>query len=242
MKKFMAFVFVVLVGWSLGAQNLSDEEFLRVLRKGEGYSPQFKATMLFEVNNPGGAPSVAELTLYENSGKSIAVFLSPARDKGKVILQLDSKYWLYFPKAKRSTVLSPLANMVGNASNGDVLRPPQAELYDISLLEDTPKKGNRTVQFLASSRKAPYGKIIAYYENDKILATELYSRSGVLLKTTESLDHIKNTGGFGWMPVKTRIVDGKNPEIFTIITFSNVVIMKDMNQSWFNPNNLGRVR
>lgn len=226
----------------LFAQNQTDQEFLDALRSESGFAPQFKAEMLFEVSTPGGSPSSATLTLYENSGSSIAKFLSPARDKGKTVLQKGSKYWMYFPKAKRSTVLSPLANMVGNASNGDVLRPPKASLYDITLLDTEPRVGNRVVQFIASARTAPYGKVISHYEDDKILESEMYTRSGILMKKSYFYEHRKNTEGFGWMPLKSRIVDGQNEEKFTDITFTNVEILKNINENWFNPNNLGRVR
>lgn len=239
--KLLLFVLFVL-NMGLFAQNQTDEAFLDALRNETGYAPQFKAHMLFEVSKPGGAPSSATFTLYENDGQSIALFLSPPRDKGKAILQIESKYWIYFPKAKRATVLSPMANMVGNASNGDVLRPPEGTLYDITILDIEPKVGNRVVQFIASSRLSPYGKIISYYENDKILESEMYSRSGILLKKAYYYEHMKNTRGFGWLPTKSRIVDGTNEEIYTDITFTDVEILSSVNQSWFNPHNLGRVR
>ncbi len=239
--RLVQFMFLALNA-GLFAQYQTDREFLEALRGEASYAPQFKAEMLFEVNAPGGTPTSATFILYEDDGRSIAKFLSPTRDRGKTILQQGNKYWMYFPRAKRSTVLSPLANMVGNASNGDVLRPPKATLYDITLLDIEPRVGNRVVQFLASARTAPYGKVISYYEDDKILESEMYTRSGILMKKSYYYEHKKNTEGFGWLPVRSRIVDGIDEKKFTDITFTNVEILKNINKSWFNPNNLGRVK
>ncbi len=238
----LLFILLLIGRFGIFAQTVSDREFLGTLKDGGSYASIFKARMSFEAHNSSGAVSNALLFLWENEGKSIVQFQTPSRDKGKALLQIGSKYWMYFPKAKRSTVLSPMANMVGNASNGDILRPPQGELYDIALLNDTPRKGNRVVQFTASSRQAPYGKILSYYQDYKVLESEMYSRSGVLLKKAYFDNHVKSVDGEAWIASNTRIVDGNNPNVYTIIILSDLEQLPRINESWFNPNNLGRVR
>ncbi len=234
---------LLLIGrFGIFAQTASDREFLSTLEDGASYAAIFKARMSFETHNSSGAVSNAHLLLWENEGKAIVQFQSPSRDKGKALLHIGSKYWMYFPRAKRSTVLSPMANMVGNASNGDILRPPQGELYDITLLNDTPRAGNRVVQFIASSRQAPYGKIISHYQDYKVLESEMYSRSGVLLKRAYFDNHVRSVDGNAWIATTTRIVDGTNPNVYTIIILSDLEQLTRINESWFNPNNLGRVR
>ena len=237
---FLVFVLTGVIG--LSAQTMTDVRFLEMIEANTRFSQKFSADMLFKVNSVGKEPSTSEFVLYENSGKSIALFKSPARDRGKAILQMNNKYWMYFPKTKRSMVLAPVASMVGHASNADVLRPPLSTLYSIKLLDSKPKTGNRVVEFTATSREAPYGRIITWYEEDKPLRSEIYARSGVLLKKIFNDTHIRNNDGLGWFSTKTRIVDGKNERNYTTIVFSNIKILKTINESWFNPNNLGRVK
>lgn len=242
MKTLSLLIVVSFLGGGVIAQTPSDSSFLKTLQDGETYAAIFKAQMSFEAHKPAGDTGNAVLTIYENNGKSIAQFQSPSRDRGKTVLQIDSKYWMYFPKAKRSTVLSPMAQMVGNASNGDVLRPPDSTLYAITILGSEPRVGNRSVQFVALTRKAPYGKIISHYQDFQVLESEMYSRSGILLKKAYYEEHKRSENGSTWIPVKTRIVDGQNEDVYTIIVFSELQQLERINENWFNPNNLGRVR
>lgn len=234
---------ILLMVITMGISAMTDDEFLQFVRDDGRFALLFKSFISFEVFTPGGEPSTSEFVVYENRGKSVAIYLSPARDKGKVVLQSDRRYWMYFPRSKSVTILSPMASVSGNASSADILRPPRSSLYDITLLDVANKYGSdRVIQLIANTREAPYGKIVNYYSGTKALFAEFYSRSGIVLKTAEYEEHRQNTDNPGWIPMKTTITDGNNPEEYTIITFDELKIIKSVDQGWFNPNNLGRVR
>ena len=245
MKKIISncFLLMIFALINLNAQSLSENEFMDYLISDEYYDPIFSADLTFEIYSPNREKSVATFSMYENKGKSIVKYKSPPKEKGKIILQLDSKYWMYFPKTRASSVLSPLSALVGNASNSDVLREPDSRLYNVKLIDHPDPRGDRTILFEAKSRKAPYGRVITHYDGYKKLFSEIYSRSDILLKTVEFSEHIPGSRAQkGFLPLFSKIQDARNSKKYTIMKFSNVQALNSINENWFNPNNLGRVR
>ena len=242
MKRFIIlYCLLFLLIFPVLTQEISDQDFLDFLSYDQVFYPYFKAELTFEVHNINQETDESRLKLYVNDEKSLVKFEEPKTEKGKIILQIDNKYWIYFPRTKRSSALSPLTSLAGNASNSDVLREPDAEFYNIFLDGETPN-GERIAVFEAKSRKAPYGKIIAHYDGYKKIYSEIYSRNGILIKKAEYSQHLAGSQSNIYLPLYTKITDGKNPDKYTIMQFDNVEEQKSINESWFKPNNLGRVR
>ena len=244
MKKLILFITItVSISFSIAGQNVSDQDLLNLLNSNQTFYLYFKADLNFEVHSVDKDADISEFTLYVNDKASLVRFEKPSREKGKIILQIDNKYWIYFPKTRRSSALSPLTSLAGNASNSDVLREPDAEFYDISILKKAENNnGIAEVVFDANSRDAAYGKIVSHYDGYRKIYSEIFSRSGILLKKVEYSDHVSGSNPNVYLASYAKIIDGRNSEKFTIMKIDNIEPMDSINDSWFKPGNLGRVR
>ncbi len=193
----------------------------------------------------------ADIRVISNDGENLAEFVlhqaqldignillykSPARERGRVILNKDSSYWIFFPNLQRSLVLSPLTVLAGNVSSSDLIRPPLGSLYDISydMQEDIV-----VASLLSKDNKAPYYQMSITFDKSTSLpiSSEAFSRGGVMLKSAK----YNNVDKFQGFPI---IVDSEvcdSNEECSVIKIESIREF-EARSNWFSPNGLSRVR
>lgn len=124
--------------------------------------------------------------------QSLVKFLTPARDKGRLILKTGRNMWLYIPGTSKTLRVTPAQRLIGEASNGDVTGTNfgaeyTAELSNLSLEKDTPTV---EVTLSANSRSVTYSRIVFQINLTDLLPiqSEYYSISGKLLKRADYVE------------------------------------------------------
>ena len=225
-----------LVPWNVQAQS-QREMALNTLRSAE--EPRsFQASILVETREDNGNVYTHEFSLYTQDGKEILRYQAPVRDRGKLILQIEGSYWMYFPAVRRSLVLSPIGALAGSVSNGDLLQPPLLTLYTVS--DEAPSQNGITLTLNAKDSTAPYGRIVTEFRDGKMQTANYFSRSGILVKQAEYLDHT-DIGRNDWIATEVLITSPLEDGQESTIKLSNPE-ERSFPPAWFNPNNLGNVR
>ena len=187
----------------------------------------------------------ANFVLTVDNENSLALYLSPLVNKGKIVLQKDQSYYLYFPKPNNYIRISGRSNLFGNVSYGDLLRPPVLKYYEIKEYKVLQDDKGEEIYVISFSQKdgvtnlTYYQKVIYFNLNkQRIEAIESFSRTGVMLGRIENLE-FEVIDGINF-PVKTKIVDIRNPDVYTIQTNSQVKITQ-LPAEFFTPGYLSNV-
>ena len=76
-----------------------------------------------------------EFVLYsvkKGQDKMVALFLSPASEKGRSTLRLNDNMWLYIPNVGKPLRITSLQSVVGGVfNNSDILRLDYSFEYDV---------------------------------------------------------------------------------------------------------------
>jgi len=175
--------------------------------------------------------------------KSLIAFTEPASVRGRKMLMDGNIVYLLFPKTTNPIRLSPLQILMGEASNGDVVRTGFAQDYDVAALDDTQRSGTACYLFLLAvkeSRKdATYKKVQLWVEKEtlRVVYAE-FSTGDRLLKQATWSDFRRALDRD--IPFAVDIHDGENPQKHTVMTYlklgrkpvADTVFRRDYLQSW----------
>jgi len=151
--------------------------------------------------------------------------------------------YLLFPKTTNPIRLSPLQVLMGQASNGDVVRTGFSQDYDVSSLTETDRNGVRCYLFSLAvkegRRDASYRKVTLWVEKDSLRpAYAEFSTGDKLLKQATYSDYRTALGKD--LPFSVDIHDGDNPQKHTVMAYVKVgqkpvpdtVFRRDYLPSW----------
>ncbi|QIK12806.1 outer membrane lipoprotein-sorting protein [Leclercia sp. 29361] len=120
--------------------------------------------------------------------RSLARFIYPPRDKGKVMLSDWYQLWFYTPELRRPIPISRTQRLMGQISNGDVIVTNFEYAYNSTLVGEEPC-GDKICYRLSLVRKfdeVTYPKVIYLVEKDgeyRPYKASYYSLDDKLLKT-----------------------------------------------------------
>ena len=157
--------------------------------------------------------------------RSLVAFADPASVKGRKVLMDGNIVYLLFPKTTNPIRLSPLQVMMGQASNGDVVRTGFAQDYDVSSLTETDRDGVHCYLFslvVRENRKdASYQKVTLWVEKESLRPVYAeFSTGDKLLKQATYSDYRAALGKE--IPFSVDIHDGDYPQKHTIMTYVKV--------------------
>ena len=175
--------------------------------------------------------------------KSLIAFADPASVRGRKMLMDGTIVYLLFPKTTNPIRLSPLQILMGEASNGDVVRTGFSQDYDVASLGETQRDGIACYLFsltVKESRKdATYKKVQLWVEKESlhVLSAE-FSSGDRLLKQASYADYRRALDRD--IPFTVDIHDGENPQKHTVMTYVKLgrksvpetVFRRDYLQSW----------
>lgn len=156
--------------------------------------------------------------------RSLARFVYPPRNKGKVMLSDWYDLWFYTPELRRPIQISRQQRLLGQISNGDVIVTNFEYAYHSVLLGEEPC-GNRVCYKLALERKSPevtYPKVIYLVEKESYhpYKAAYFSLDDKLIKEVSYQDYKPLLGKE--RPAKIVVVDARYGNGYSVMEYSDV--------------------
>ena len=149
---------------------------------------------LIDIQPNGSKKEYVLYTMKKGRDKVLALFVSPASDKGRVTLRLADNMWLYMPDVGRPIRITSLQSVTGSIfNNADILRIDYSAEYNVEAAEE--QKDVLLLSLKAKTGDVAYDRLKMWVDRQLLLPVtiECYAASGLLLKTL----HFRNIKDFG---------------------------------------------
>ena len=149
---------------------------------------------LIDIQPDGSKKEYVLYSMKKGRDRVVALFLSPASDKGRATLRLAENMWLYMPDVGRPIRVTSLQSVTGSIfNNADILRIDYGAEYNVEAAEE--QKDAFLLSLKAKTGDVAYDKLKMWVDKQLLLPVtiEAYAASGLLLKTL----HFKNVKDFG---------------------------------------------
>jgi hypothetical protein len=182
------------------------------------------------------------------SFRTLAKYLAPQRDVGKLVLFGGTNMWFYDPASKASVRISPQQRLIGQAANGDVVTSNLAEDYTPTLggeesVKDADNQDRQTFRLDLRPRAADaiYGKVQLWIDraNSRPIKARFYAQSGNLLKIAFYRRYQTALGET--RPTQTVIIDAVVPSRVTTMSM-DAWAREDIPETWFQRDYLPQLR
>jgi outer membrane lipoprotein-sorting protein len=192
----------------------------------------------------GKRPIVQDYDVAVKDGtKSLVKFMSPAENRGRVLLMVGQNLWIYMPKVNQPVRISAQQRLLGQVANGDVARVVYHYDYTAQALSADNFNGERCkrLELNAKTNDATYGKIVLWIDEDnsRPRKAQFYALSGKMLKTAYYQDYENVLGKM--RPMRVVIEDALRDGEKTIMDWSNMKIA-NLPDSQFRKDNMKYVR
>jgi len=192
MKKLLGLMLCLL---ALPAAALDGNQILQKVDRNlepESYEAYRK---LIDIQPDGSKKEYVLYSMKKGRDRVVALFLSPASDKGRATLRLAENMWLYMPDVGRPIRVTSLQSVTGSIfNNADILRIDYTAEYNVETTEE--HKDAYLLSLKAKTGEVAYDKLKMWVDKQLLLPVtiEAYAASGLLLKTLRFKD-IKDFGG-----------------------------------------------
>ena len=190
MKRILLFVLTVLVMvFSASFVGAIDAQYIiKEADKARAPGDSFSFELEVISKKPDRKDEISKFKiLVKGRDKSLVKFTYPKRDKGKVMLMVGNNLWIYIPTSRNPIRISQQQRLIGQVSNGDVVRTNFSQDYFASLLEEIELEGKNCylLELIAKSNEVAYHRIIYWVEKGSFnpVKSEFYTISGKLLKS-----------------------------------------------------------
>lgn len=200
-------VMALLPGWTFGADPAGQallQEIDRTLQP-ESYDMYRK---LINIEPDGSRKEFVLYSLKKGNDKVIALYISPASDKGRVTLRLGDNMWLYIPNVGKPIRITSIQSVVGGVfNNADILRLDFAVEYQAESLQDL--GGAILLNLKAKTGDVAYDRLKMWVDKERKYPNriEAYASSGLLLKTL----YYKEPKDLGDGVVRPSVVETDSP-------------------------------
>jgi len=155
--------------------------------------------------------SKKEFVLYsvkKGQDKMVALFLSPASEKGRSTLRLNDNMWLYIPNVGKPLRITSLQSVVGGVfNNSDILRLDYSTEYDVASV--TEEGDLYLLELKAKTNAIAYDSLKMWVDKKALVPTtiECFASSGMLIKTL----YYKEPKDFGGGIVRPSVLETDSP-------------------------------
>lgn len=163
---------------------------------------------LINIEPDGKKKEFVLYTVKKGQDKMVALFLSPASEKGRATLRLGDNMWLYIPNVGKPLRITSLQSVVGGIfNNSDILRLDYHVEYDAEKIIDEGEK--YLLKLKAKSAAVAYDRLEMQVDKKTLLPTtiECYAISGMLIKTL----HYAKTKDFGDGLIRPSVLETDSP-------------------------------
>lgn len=163
---------------------------------------------LINVEPDGTKKEFVLYTVKKGQDKMVALFLSPASEKGRSTLRLGDNMWLYIPNVGKPIRITSLQSVVGGVfNNSDILRLDYSHEYNAGELVENDE--TYVLELKAKSVSIAYDVLKMEIDKKTIqpLTIECYTSSGMLIKTL----HYSKIKDFGDGIVRPSVLETDSP-------------------------------
>jgi len=194
MKTILMALLIVLAG--LNYANSEDaSQLLREIDRNLNPDSYESLRKLVNIEPDGRKKEYVLFSLKKGVDKLIALFLSPASDKGRSTLRLGDNMWLYVPNVGKPIRITSLQSIIGGVfNNADILALDYSTEYNVTTFEE--KGGEYILNLKAKNKTVAYDRIRIWADKEKKIPVkiECMTEKGMLIKTL-SFKNIKDFGG-----------------------------------------------
>ena len=138
----------------------------------------------------------------------VALFLSPASEKGRSSLRLGDNMWLYIPNIGKPIRITSLQSVVGGVfNNSDIMRLDYSVEYNAeSIIEET---DYYLLDLKAKTATVAYDRLKMKVDKKLLVPQSIgcFAQSGMLIKTL----YFKNNKDFGDNLVRPTVMETDSP-------------------------------
>ena len=228
------------VAWAQSA-----EEIIRRVDENQAFK-SIEYTGRMEITLAGETRVKVMKAYAVGDSKAFIEFTNP-EDRGTRMLKMEKNLWMYFPKEQDTVKISGhllKEGMMGSdVSYEDAMESDALlEKYSASILREETLDGRPAwvLELKATTPKASYDRRMIWIDRERFvtLKSEMYARSGKLLKESLSLD-IRNIGG-RWYPVRTEMVNKLRKNTKTVFVLEDLKLDVKLDDSLFTMAELTR--
>ena len=152
-----------------------------------------------------------EFVLYsvkKGQDKMVALFLSPASEKGRSTLRLGENMWLYIPNVGKPIRITSLQSVVGGVfNNSDILRLDYSAEYNVKSIQEN--ENHYLLELKAKTAFIAYDRLKMLVDKERIVPTtiECYTASNMLIKTL----YYKQSKDFGNGIIRPSVLETDSP-------------------------------
>ena len=173
---------------AIAARHVSAEEILR--RSDEVRFPKegFEVSVTIDTARDGQVETQRSYkVLSKGNENALVLTLTPASDRGQILLMKGFDLWLFLPRVSQPVRLSPAQRLVGQVSYGDIARANFTGDYSPKLVgsDVVGKEKLYVLELTAVNRRVTYQRVRYWVRQSNYwpYKAEFYSLSGRLLKT-----------------------------------------------------------
>ncbi|MBC2712441.1 MAG: outer membrane lipoprotein-sorting protein [Desulfosarcina sp.] len=163
---------------------------------------------LINIEPDGSKKEYVLYTVKKGQEKMVALFLSPASEKGRATLRLGENMWLYIPSVGRPIRITSLQSVVGGVfNNSDILRLDYSAEYEAAIDDET--AGAYILACTAKTSSVAYDRLKMTVDKKAMVPVtiECYAASGMLIKTL----YYKEIKDFGDNLVRPSVLETDSP-------------------------------
>jgi outer membrane lipoprotein-sorting protein len=210
MKKIGAAITIstVLFGLTAVAQALDGEEILRRVDRNLNPESYEMYRKLINIEPDGSKKEFVLYTIKKGQDRMVALFLSPASEKGRRTLRLQDNMWLYIPSVGKPLRITSLQSVVGGVfNNSDILRLDYSAEYTVESSNE--EEGRYLLSLKARTGSVAYDHIEMVVDKKTVIPTEIrcYTSTGILIKTL----HYSKTKDFGGGIIRPSVLETDSP-------------------------------
>lgn len=173
-KQVSIFMFAVLITalTSIPAAALDGSEILR--RVDANMQPQSYEMYrkLINIEPDGKKKEFVLYTVKKGQEKMVALFLSPASEKGRATLRLGDNMWLYIPSVGKPLRITSLQSVVGGIfNNSDILRLDYSVEYEAKSISEN--GDSYELELKAKNPAVAYDRLQMTVDRESLLPTKL---------------------------------------------------------------------
>jgi len=139
---------------------------------------------LINIEPDGTSKEFVLYTVKKGQDRMVALFLSPASEKGRATLRLDDNMWLYIPNVGKPIRITSLQSVVGGVfNNADILRLDFGVEYTVAQASEA--DDHYLLELKANNQSVAYDNLKMVVDKKTLLPRTIacHAASGMLIKT-----------------------------------------------------------
>jgi outer membrane lipoprotein-sorting protein len=204
----VSFFFVLMFFLAIPAIALDGDAILKQVDRNLQPASYEMYRKLINIEPDGDKKEFVLYTVKKGQDKMVALFLSPASEKGRSTLRLGENMWLYIPNVGKPIRVTSLQSVVGGVfNNSDILRLDYHTEYNVHSIQD--KGDHYVLELKAKTAAIAYDRLKMMVDKERMVPTsiECYTASDMLIKTL----HYKQSKDFGNGIIRPSVLETDSP-------------------------------